>query len=161
MRFSWEDDPDAVPVDELRRYARQQCKHRSQREIATEIGLRRTTLRNFVTRETNPHPRVRNLLHKWYRAHAVRDGAAAAALALLLDGLPAEIVVVAFGRLLDTVEWAHREARREPPAWLATVRTVDASGGARVNDEFRPCPLPLVSEAKHESSASIREGADG
>lgn len=53
MRFSWEHDPDAVPVDELRRYARQECKQRSRREIAAEIGLGRTTLHNFVTRETN------------------------------------------------------------------------------------------------------------
>jgi hypothetical protein len=120
MRFSWNDDPDAVPVDELRRYVREECKQRSQRELAAEIGLRRTTLRNFVTRETNPHPRVRNLLHKWYRAHAVRDGAAAAALALLPDGLPAEIVMVARTRIMDTVGWAYGEAGRESPAWVAT-----------------------------------------
>jgi transcriptional regulator with XRE-family HTH domain len=130
MRFPWEDDPDAVPVDELRRYARQECKQRSQREVAAEMGVGRTTLRNFVTEETNPHPRVRNLLHKWYRARALRDGGtASAALAVLLDGLPAEIVVVACGRLLDTVEWAHHEAGREPPAWLANARAVGAAGG--------------------------------
>jgi hypothetical protein len=122
MRFSWKDDPDAVPIDELRRSVRHECKQRSQREVAAEIGLGRTTLHNFVTRETNPHPRVRNLLHKWYRTRAVQDGGALSAWAVLLDGLPAEVVAVAYGRFLDTVEWAHREAGREPPAWLANAR---------------------------------------
>lgn len=129
MRALWKDDPDAVPVDELRRRARHECKQRSQREVAAEIGVGRTTLHNFVTRETSPHPRVRNLLHKWYQARAVRDGAASAALAALLDGLPAEIATAAHGRLLDAVEWAHHEAEREPPAWLTTARIVETTGG--------------------------------
>jgi hypothetical protein len=67
MKF-WDGDPDAIPLDKLRGYARYRCKQRSQRSIAAEIGIGRTTLHKFVTGSTTPVPRVRHLLQVWYRA---------------------------------------------------------------------------------------------
>jgi hypothetical protein len=82
----------------------------------------------FVTGETNPHPRIRHLLQEWYRVHAGADGGASAALAALLDGLPADVQEAGRGRLLEVVEWAHGEAGEDVPAWVATARSGGRDG---------------------------------
>lgn len=145
MADFWKDDPDAVPIAELRRYARQQCKLRSQRVIADRIGIGRTTLNSFVTQDTNPHPRIRTLFQTWYWARTAACGeAASASLTALVDDLPPAIGLGALGRILDTLDSAYAEAGREPPGWIARLRTertggeCDAVAPAKVNPRDHP-----------------------
>lgn len=116
----------AVPVEDLRRFARDQAELTSIRQVAAEVGLGRTTLHKFIAGETMPHPRIRRLLALWYlRRHVpAADDAAVrpyrSALDVLLSGLPDEARPRAASDVLDVLARGHAPGER--PAWLDALR---------------------------------------
>lgn len=138
MTTFWEGDADAVPVEDMRRLAREHCKEASVRTVAAAVGVGRTTLHKFVAAGAMPHPRVRNLLQRWYRRNQSGAADAVAALTVLLRGVPPHIEREAAGWILDAVERAHRTAEQEPPGWIASARGLSFGGDAGAECESSP-----------------------
>lgn len=85
-----------IPLEVLRDFAISQSETTSMRQVAEEAGVGRTTLLNFVSRGTKPHPRIRRRLALWFlmkRDRATDNDVVrpyATAINLLLADMPAE-----------------------------------------------------------------------
>lgn len=123
-------DHRAVPVEALREFARDRAELSSVRQVAAEVGLGRTTLHNFISADTTPHPRVRRLLALWYlrekekekEGTAVSPETYTAALAILLRGIPAEQQAQARAALVERIAAIHANAGVGLPSSLAELR---------------------------------------
>lgn len=121
----------AVSVETLREFARDRAELTSVRQVAAEVGLGRTTLHNFISGDTTPHPRVRRLLALWYlrekdkqqKGFAPADFASA--LAILLDELPAEQRAEATATLVDRIAALYASVGVAIPPGLAALRQGD------------------------------------
>jgi hypothetical protein len=125
-------DHRAVPLEVLREFARDESERTSLRQVATMLGLGRTTLQKFIGAETTPHPRVRRKIALWY-LEAGRGGDTApeparapspygSAVATLLDGIDQARHDDARAELLDAIAALHAAYGSGPPAWLAELR---------------------------------------
>jgi hypothetical protein len=118
-------DHRAVPIDTLREFARDRAEMSSVRQVAGEVGLGRTTLHNFISEETTPHPRVRRLLALWYLREQQKEEkpatTAASAVEILLNGIPPEQREGARAALVQTLSAIHTAAGA-PPQWLNDLR---------------------------------------
>ncbi|MBW3572370.1 MAG: hypothetical protein KY467_14810 [Gemmatimonadetes bacterium] len=118
-----------MPLEVLRDFVRSQTELSSIRQVAAEVGLGRTTLHNFVTGETRPHPRVRRLLALWYLQKLEQapdmDVARpyAAALEILLSDVPEERRRAAQETVLELLAETHSDAGAGAPRWLELLRT--------------------------------------
>lgn len=118
----------AVPIETLREFARDRAELTSVRQVAAEAGLGRTTLRNFLTRETTPHPRVRRLLALWYLSEKAKEPKPfpqedyVSAFAILLESLPDEHRTQATAALIERLAAMHASAGVEIPPGLAALR---------------------------------------
>jgi AcrR family transcriptional regulator len=125
-------DHRAVPVETLREFARDRAELTSVRQVAAEAGLGRTTLRNFLTRGTTPHPRVRRLLALWYLGEKAKEQKPflpedyVSAFDILLDGLPDDHRARAAAALVEGLVAVHTGAGVEIPPALAELRKGDA-----------------------------------
>jgi hypothetical protein len=125
-------DHRAVPVETLREFARDRAELTSVRQVAAEAGLGRTTLRNFLTRETTPHPRVRRLLALWYLSEKAKAQKPflredyASAFDILLENLPDDHRARATAALIERLAAMHASAGVEIPPALAELREGDA-----------------------------------
>lgn len=121
-------DHRAVPVETLREFARDRAELSSVRQVAAEVGLGRTTLHNFISEDTTPHPRVRRLLALWYLREKEKEEAAlspetySAALAILLRGVPAEQRAQARAALIERIAALHANAGVRLPLGLAELQ---------------------------------------
>ena len=124
-------DHRAVPLDTLREFARDRAEMSSVRQVASEVGLGRTTLHNFISEDTTPHPRVRRLLALWYLREQERQekpatpAAYRSALEILLNGIPPEKREDARAALVQRLAAIHA-ATGASPAWLGELRQADA-----------------------------------
>jgi hypothetical protein len=99
----------AIPLDTLRAFVLAEVERSSVRALAKKAGIRRTTLRNFIS-GTMPHARVRRLLALWY----VREsgGADADACEALLAALPSDRRADALASLQSfLVDWRRTYGR--------------------------------------------------
>lgn len=122
-------DHRAVPLEVLREFARDESERTSLRQVATMLGLGRTTLQKFIGAETTPHPRVRRKIALWYlEAEGAAAGPARApspygsAVDTLLDGIGQDRHHDARAELLDAIAALHAAYGSGPPAWLAGLR---------------------------------------
>lgn len=118
-------DHRAVPIDTLREFARDRAEMSSVRQVASDVGLGRTTLHNFISEDTTPHPRVRRLLALWYLREQQKEAnpatPAASAVEILLNGIPPEQRKEARAALVETLAAIHKAAGA-PPQWLNDLR---------------------------------------
>ncbi|HEU4883626.1 MAG TPA: hypothetical protein VFT45_15305 [Longimicrobium sp.] len=125
-------DHRAVPVETLREFARDRAELTSVRQVAAEAGLGRTTLRNFLTRGTTPHPRVRRILALWYLGEKAKEQTPflpedyISAFDILLDGLPDDHRARAAAVLVERLVAMYASAGVEIPPALAELRERDA-----------------------------------
>lgn len=126
--------PDPISLEALRVALRAATNTRSLRQVAAEVGISHTGLRGFLA-GAKPHPHTRHKLERWVTelsarrirevggAYAGDAGAGAYALGQsAVQALAAEID----SRLTDRaarefhelVLRLHRDAGKEPPAWL-------------------------------------------
>jgi hypothetical protein len=121
-------DHRAVPVETLRAFARDRAELSSVRQVAAEVGLGRTTLHNFISEDTTPHPRVRRLLALWYLGEKAKaentpsPQTYASALAVLLEGVPAEQQAHAMASLIERIATMHADAGVPLPPGLAELQ---------------------------------------
>ncbi|MBB4636153.1 hypothetical protein [Longimicrobium terrae] len=124
-------DHRAVPLEVLREFARDESERTSLRQVATMLGLGRTTLQKFIGAETTPHPRVRRKIALWYLEAGPGGDAAVPARApspygsavdTLLDGIDQARHHDARAELLDAIAALHAAHGSGPPAWLAELR---------------------------------------
>lgn len=108
--------PSKAVLDEIRVAARARTAQSSLRLVAQEIGISHTTLNNFV-RGAHPHPRILSRILEWYDQGA--DDRLAAALDVLLGGLPESARVEADKAVLAAALEQHR---RDVEAWPGWVR---------------------------------------
>ncbi|WP_329687759.1 hypothetical protein [Longimicrobium sp.] len=111
----------------MRELARDHAERTSLRLLAPEIGLGHSTLHNFLNGAA-PHPRVRRLLGLWYLRVTGGDAGDfsvrpyAAALDVLLAGVPQEARGRATGELLDVLERGYTSSGLDAPPWLSALR---------------------------------------
>lgn len=120
----------AVSVETLREFARDRAELTSVRQVAAEVGLGRTTLHNFISGDTTPHPRVRRLLALWYlrekdNQKAFSPADFASALTILLGELPAEQRAQATAALVDRIAALYASVGVAMPPGLAALRQGD------------------------------------
>jgi hypothetical protein len=116
-------DHRAVPVQTLREFARDRAELSSVREVAEEIGLGRTTLHNFISAGTTPHPRIRRLLSLWYLREKEKEAASeartyAVAFEILVTSVPPESRDEWRVALATKLAELHAGSDAELPAWL-------------------------------------------
>lgn len=117
-----------VPLATLREYARDRAEQSSLRQIASDIGVGRGTLQNFVRGETSPHPRVKRLVALWYLNERVREAEAAtmdpfeAALEVMVGALPETRKRQAGITVVEIVERVHALLGVPLPPGLAELR---------------------------------------
>lgn len=117
-------DHRTVPVHVMREFARDRAELSSVRQVAEEIGLGRTTLHNFISADTMPHPRVRRLLALWYLREKEKEAASeeqtyATAFEILVNTVPLESRHEWRMALATKLAELHAEPGAELPAWLA------------------------------------------
>ncbi|HEY0017603.1 MAG TPA: hypothetical protein VGC13_14930 [Longimicrobium sp.] len=121
-------DHRSIPVHTLREFARDRAELSSVRQVAAEVGLGRTTLHNFISADTTPHPRVRRLLALWYlrekeiEESRVADEGYSAALDILLAGIPEAERASARAELLERIAALHAAFGAGAPPWLHDLR---------------------------------------
>lgn len=122
-------DHRAVPLEVLRDFVRSQAELTSIRHVVEDAGVGRSTLHQFISSGTTPHPRIRRLLGLWYlRRLAGLDEVDLlrpyfAALDVLLGGA---VELVREGITLDllrAVETRFGEAGQDPPHWVGVMRS--------------------------------------
>jgi uncharacterized Zn finger protein len=116
-------DHRTVPVQAMRELARDRAELTSVRQVADEIGLGRTTLHNFISADTMPHPRVRRLLALWYLREKEKESASeektyAAAFEILVNSVPPESRDEWRVALATKLAELHAAPGAELPAWL-------------------------------------------
>ena len=119
-------DDARVAPEHLRRAVIRAVFGTSLRQVARDVGMSPTGLDNYILEITDLYPRTRRKLEEWYvRTAADPDGisdvTAAAALALLLDGIAPERVEGARHQITEAVRTAHRDGGTSPPAWVAAM----------------------------------------
>lgn len=124
-------DHRAVPLDVLREFARDESERTSLRQVASMLGLGRTTLQKFIGAETTPHPRVRRRIALWYLENASGEPRGAsepdtsvytAAVDTLLNGIDKDRYPAARAYLVDAVSAVHTDHGSGTPPWLAGLR---------------------------------------
>jgi transcriptional regulator with XRE-family HTH domain len=114
----------AVALETLRGFLADRIQSSSERVVAMETGLSRSTLTKFVRGETQPHPRTQRLLAAYYLAQT-RVGEEEdvdprrAAIGILFPGVP-EIEIVA------VLEELYTEHGMPLPYWMARIRELAA-----------------------------------
>jgi hypothetical protein len=113
----------AVPLQTLREFARDRAELSSLREVAEEIGVGRTTLHNFVSADTTPHPRIRRLLALWYLREKEKEAASeeqtyAAAFEILVNSVPPELRDKLRASLATKLAELYTGQAADRPAWL-------------------------------------------
>lgn len=119
-----------IPLQVLRDFVRTRAEATSLRQVAAEMGLGRTTLHSFVNDETKPHPRVRRIIALWYLdwlqmapdMDLVRPYAAA--LDVLIQGMPERQRRGAVEIVLDGLESGFASDGESPPRWVEVLRVV-------------------------------------
>jgi AcrR family transcriptional regulator len=106
----------SIPVPVLREFVMQAVETTSVREIATRMGIGRTTLHSFLTAGTSPHPRVRRLLALWYVSERGAPQVDYDLCFEILRGLPSDRQDEAVAELADFVRELYRKYRQPPEA---------------------------------------------
>jgi len=116
--------PPRVPLDRLRAAAKRAVDETSLRKVAKDVGLSPMGLSLFLTGETEqPYPPTMRKLEEWYARDAARSRGtdsetAAAALFLLVSGLPQERSEAARQSILEVLRENYTIAKVPPPDWL-------------------------------------------
>jgi len=116
--------PPRVPLDRLRAAAQRAVGETSLRKVAKDVGLSPMGLSLFLTGETEqPYPPTMRKLEEWFARDAARSRGtdsetAAAALFLLVGGLPPERGEAARRSMLEVLRENYRIAKVPPPDWL-------------------------------------------
>ena len=115
-------------LERLREAVAERVDAYSLRQVARAVGMSPTGLQKFLDGST-PYAATRRKLERWY----VREAASApgatdaesvrAALHVLGRGLPTAERRKALKDIVLRLEAAYRDASREPPRWLAELRT--------------------------------------
>lgn len=127
-------DHRAVPVETLREFARDRAELTSVRQVAAEVGLGRTTLHNFISEDTTPHPRVRRLLALWYLREKEKEQAGfspetyTSALGVLFGDLPPQDRAQAMATLLQSVVAMYENMGVPLPPGLADLQEKGPAG---------------------------------
>jgi hypothetical protein len=108
-------------MDVLRESVRRAVAASSLRSVAAQIGVTHRTVGKLLG-GTPPQEKTLRKLREWYVRHAaethdVSGEAIAAALELLMDGLPEKSRSETEQVLLDVLRQAHRKAGTKPPEW--------------------------------------------
>ncbi len=124
-----------LPLAVLRQAMERWVEKTSLRQAARETGMSPTGLRKVLS-GSRVHASTERKLLTWYLRHLAQQGdwgaldadTAAAALALLTEGLlpgTRRALVIAF---LERIDRAHRDAGLPVPAWVQTLRGEAAEG---------------------------------
>ena len=112
----------AVPVERVREAALRAVAERGLRKVAREVGVSTTGFSHFL-KGGEPFPANTRKLTEWYvrdaaAHHGLDDGTAAAALSLLVDGLPAEEAAAMRECLLAALRDGYGRSGAPLPGWL-------------------------------------------
>lgn len=122
----------SVRVEAIREAVRLAVAETSLRAVARAVGLSPMGLSNFLDGR-RPYTATLRKLTAWFIAEGARPGAREdvirASLSMLLEGLPEKARDRGVAALLAVVERMHREARTQPPAWLASLLGQQEPGG--------------------------------
>lgn len=112
-----------VPVGLLREAARRAVDASSSHQVAGQIGMSAPGLRKFIA-GSDPHPATLKKLAEWYVRHSVSThqidpDTVAAALTILVDGLPETEQASIRRTVLELLREAHGRLGTKPPVWLS------------------------------------------
>lgn len=108
----------AVPIEDMREWYREESAAESIRTVSGRAGVEHSTLHNFVSRGSIPHPRIRRKLAALYLRSAGARRTVDNAVSVLLAGLPPEHHARAVQGVVDAVTAAFSGAGLEPPSWV-------------------------------------------
>jgi hypothetical protein len=119
-----------IPLEVLRDFVCTRAEDSSIRQVAAEMGLGRTTLHSFMYAETTPHPRVRRKIAlcylDWLQTAPDIDLVRpyAAALDVLINGLPERQRAAAVEIVLDGLQLGSVSDGESPPRWVELLRVL-------------------------------------
>jgi hypothetical protein len=98
----------------------------SLRAVAEQVGMTHGGLHLYLQGTGRPRERTLRMLREWYLREADRwegpdEQTARAAIAVLVEGLPASEQERALGEISVVVRNAYERAKISPPEWLAAV----------------------------------------
>lgn len=111
----------SIPVPRLREAARRAVERSSSHEVGKALGLSAPAVRNFIG-GAEPRPATLRKLTAWYvreaaAAHELDAETAGAALALLLEGVPASRRAEGIRKVLVAIREVHAEGGVPTPVW--------------------------------------------
>lgn len=111
------------PLHVLREAARRAVERTSARSVAADVGLTPRGLRLFMAGEGEPRESTVRKLREWYVREGEASGdtsaqVAAAAVAVLLSGVPPRSKDAAEREVLEALASAYRRAKVPLPPWL-------------------------------------------
>jgi hypothetical protein len=121
------DDPRTMPLETLRAWYADRCEESSVRQVAMAVGIGRTTMRHVLDGDTDPHPRVRLALARYYArmcgdVEEQRAADARTAYTILAGFFPPEQRADIVRDLLDTTERGFAALGMDAPGWIARLR---------------------------------------
>lgn len=124
-----------VPLSVLRQALERWVEKTSLRQAARETGMSPTGLRKVLS-GSRVHASTERKLLTWYLRHLAQQGdwgaldadTAAAALALLTEGLLPGTRRALVSTFLERIEKAYRDAGQVVPAWVQTLRSEAPEG---------------------------------
>jgi hypothetical protein len=121
-------DEPRVPVAQLRDAVREAIESTSSHVVARDVGLTAPSIRAFVA-GSEPRPSTIRKLTTWYLRYRRRTaggtldaGTAAAAVALLLEHIPAPRREKVHAELYQWLEQRSKQTRAGTPAWVSEAR---------------------------------------
>lgn len=120
-----------LSIDAVRELARDRSERASIRHLAEQMGIKHSTLHNFLKGAT-PHPRIRRAMADWYfreigsGGDEYPDAAYASAVQVLVAGLPDRARTHASDDVIALLERLHQENGLPRPGWLERLRGGEA-----------------------------------
>jgi hypothetical protein len=120
-----------LPIEAVRELARDRSERSSIRHLADQMGVKHSTLHNFL-KGAIPHPRVRRMLGEWYVRELgsggddYPDAAYASAVRVLVAGLPEDAQADAAEDVISLLVQAHQKTGLPKPGWLDRLREGEA-----------------------------------
>lgn len=110
----------------LRAALRRAIRESTLRGVAAQVGMTAAGLQRYIEGKTRPRDLTLRKLREWYLREAgnwtgTGESVARAAIAVLLDGLPAAEQDRAAAEITAVVRGAYTRVKISPPEWLAKV----------------------------------------